>query len=34
MKRLEDINELLNESELNNERLNEQVNILKKEIRR
>jgi hypothetical protein len=34
IKRLEHINELLNESELNNERLNEQVSILKEEIRR
>ena len=31
---LEHVNELLNESELNNERLNEQISLLKEEIRR
>ena len=31
---LEHLNELLNESELNNVRLSEQINVLKEEIRR
>lgn len=31
---LEHLNELLNESELNNNRLNDQINLLKEEIRR
>ena len=31
---LEHLNELLNESELNNVRLTEQINVLKEEIRR
>ena len=31
---LEHLNELLNESELNNSRLTEQINVLKEEIRR
>ena len=31
---LEHLNELLNESELNNARLTEQINVLKEEIRR
>lgn len=31
---LEHLNELLNESELNNNRLSEQINLLKEEIRR
>ncbi len=33
-KQLEHVSELLNETELNNVRLNEQIKLLKKEIRR
>jgi hypothetical protein len=33
-KQLEHLNDLLNESELNNVRLTEQINVLKEEIRR
>ena len=33
-KQLEHLNDLLNESELNNVRLTEQINLLKEEIRR
>jgi hypothetical protein len=33
-RQLEHLNDLLNESELNNVRLTEQINVLKEEIRR